>query len=316
MRAYSWSGHCRSRFEKNFRWSADLDPIRVSSNQPMTVDEEYGEDEQQHRLLIQSDDRRVKPFAAQKFIKRACNQWDIFYKNNRTNFFKDRHWCESEFPELLRANVRIFEIGCGVGNFILPQLERNPSCFVYGCDFSPRAIQMLRDNPAYDMQRSLAFVYDMTAVDSYRPTNGAGEAKEVRLLDLIAPNSVDIVTCLFMMSALTPEQMPACVRNIRSVLKPGTGVVILRDYAVLDMAQIRFHQQSDPKLIDQNLYLRQDGTLSYFFTEEFLCDLFKNEGFECIEVEFVRRTIVNRKEELLMKRRWIQAKFRLPNNRN
>jgi len=26
--------------------------------------------------------------------------WDMFYKRNQTNFFKDRHWTEREFGEL------------------------------------------------------------------------------------------------------------------------------------------------------------------------------------------------------------------------
>jgi methyltransferase-like protein 6 len=87
--------------------------------------------------------------------------------------------------------------------------------------------------------------------------------------------------------------------------------VIFRDYAELDTAQLRFHQQSEPKLIEENLYLRQDGTLSYFFNEDYLRSLFESEGFECTEIGCVRRTIVNRKQEISMQRKWIQAKFRL-----
>jgi methyltransferase-like protein 6 len=180
-------------------------------NQLDSLLREDQDNEQEYRQLIESDQRRVKPFFAQKFISTAGKQWDIFYKNNQTNFFKDRHWCKSEFPELQTSGTRIFEIGCGVGNFLLPQLERNSTCFMYGCDFSPRAIQMLKDCPKYDPQRSLAFVCDMS-VDYDR-----SDDSETGLLSYIQPQSIDIITCIFMMSALTPSQMPACVRNIKKV---------------------------------------------------------------------------------------------------
>lgn len=48
---------------------------------------------------------------------------DIFYKENKTNFFKDRHYLTAEFPELLicEKEKKIFcELGCGVGNALFP----------------------------------------------------------------------------------------------------------------------------------------------------------------------------------------------------
>ena len=29
--------------------------------------------------------------------------WDVFYKNNKDNFYKDRHYVKAEFKELARA---------------------------------------------------------------------------------------------------------------------------------------------------------------------------------------------------------------------
>ena len=40
----------------------------------------------------------------------------------------------------------LFEVGCGVGNFMFPLLEEDEtrSLFIYACDFSQRAIQFVK----------------------------------------------------------------------------------------------------------------------------------------------------------------------------
>ena len=34
----------------------------------------------------------IREYLQQKYEKEAKRNWDIFYKRNTTNFFKDRHW--------------------------------------------------------------------------------------------------------------------------------------------------------------------------------------------------------------------------------
>ena len=40
--------------------------------------------------------------------------------------------------------LTVLEVGCGVGNFIFPLIQDDPSIFFYACDFSPRAVQFVK----------------------------------------------------------------------------------------------------------------------------------------------------------------------------
>ncbi|XP_069683328.1 tRNA N(3)-methylcytidine methyltransferase METTL2 isoform X3 [Periplaneta americana] len=86
----------------------------------------------------------------------ASSYWDAFYGVHHNRFFKDRHWLFTEFPELApQQRSRVLEIGCGVGNTVFPilQYSADPELLVYCCDFSPAAIEILKENPEYDSKR-------------------------------------------------------------------------------------------------------------------------------------------------------------------
>jgi len=124
---------------------------------------------------LTSDRVLVSDFKQQKLETDAQKNWDLFYKRNTTNFFKDRHWTTREFDELKNCrevnyfariccsymfkfvwmSVALFfqsqgqklvllEAGCGVGNCIFPLLEEDLSIFIYACDFSPRAVEFVK----------------------------------------------------------------------------------------------------------------------------------------------------------------------------
>lgn len=46
-----------------------------------------------------------------EFEGKAARYWDIFYKHNSINFFKDRHWLDREFPEIRQTVSRVRELG-------------------------------------------------------------------------------------------------------------------------------------------------------------------------------------------------------------
>ncbi|KAL0171567.1 hypothetical protein M9458_031878, partial [Cirrhinus mrigala] len=49
---------------------------------------------------LRNDRVLVSDFKQQKLELEAQKNWDLFYKRNTTNFFKDRHWTTREFDEL------------------------------------------------------------------------------------------------------------------------------------------------------------------------------------------------------------------------
>ena len=126
------------------------------------------------------------------------------------------------------------------------------------------------------------------------------------ILKEIPAESIDIVICIFVLSALHPDTWSTAIENIHKILKPG-GRVLLRDYARYDLTQVRFKKQ---RLLQDNFYIRGDGTRVYFFTNQELETMFK--GFEVEQNVTDRRLLVNRAKKLKMFRMWVQAKFRKP----
>ncbi|XP_041962631.1 tRNA N(3)-methylcytidine methyltransferase METTL6 [Alosa sapidissima] len=271
-----------------------------------SVESHVKPDDSGSRILSQEeldklkDDRvLVSEFKQQKLEKDAQKNWDLFYKRNTTNFFKDRHWTTREFEELkacrefVSQKLVLLEAGCGVGNCIFPLLEEDLNIFVYACDFSPRAVEFVKQNSLYSPERCLAFQCDLTKDD---------------LQDNISAESVDAATLIFVLSAIHPDKMQQALVNLYMVLKPG-GVVLFRDYGLYDHAMLRF--KSGNKL-GENFYVRQDGTRSYFFSKEMLTKLFHDAGFETVVNEYVLRETVNKKEGLCVPRVFLQSKFRRP----
>ncbi|XP_076349217.1 tRNA N(3)-cytidine methyltransferase METTL6 isoform X1 [Tachypleus tridentatus] len=260
----------------------------------LTVEEVY---------KLSKDTNVVNDFKQKKLEKEAKKNWDLFYKRNETRFFKDRHWTTREFEELtsdyhIRNKIQdnqekkliLLEVGCGVGNLIFPLIEEKTNVFIYACDFSPRAVQYLKDHHSYDDTKCFAFLCDLT---------------QDNLAATIIPGSVDFVSMVFVLSAIHPEKMKAVLTNVHQVLKPG-GLVLFRDYGLYDQAMLRF---SSGHKLSENFYVRQDGTRAFYFSEEYLSRLFKNAGYEVVTNKYVTRETVNKKEGICVPRIFIQGKF-------
>ncbi|KAM7343197.1 tRNA N(3)-cytidine methyltransferase METTL6 [Cochliomyia hominivorax] len=268
-----------------------------------TTEKALTDDEKQK--LTEQNKRIIPEFKARQLEAQAQKHWDLFYKRNETRFFKDRRWTTREFQELIQEDDindntngcrKLLEVGCGVGNFVYPLMEELEALgqlnnYFYACDFSPRAVEFVRKNPKYDENKIKAFQCDLTTD---------------MLHEYIPANTLDIISMIFVLSAITPEKFDIVIKNLRKVLKPG-GIVLFRDYGRYDMAQLRF--KSGHK-IAENFYMRQDGTRSYYFAEQELAKLFKDNGFEIICNSYVHRRTLNVKEGIDVPRIFLQGKFK------
>jgi tRNAThr (cytosine32-N3)-methyltransferase len=248
-----------------------------------------------------------------RFNSDPAKWWNNFYKNNTANFFKDRKWLQQEFPILSEITkpdagpATLLEVGAGAGNTAFPILKsnQNPNLKIHACDFSKKAVEVIRENEAYDTKNIQADVWD-AASESLPPGLQEG--------------TVDVVLMIFIFSALSPSQWNQAVHNIYRVLKPG-GEILFRDYGRGDLAQVRFKKG---RYLEENFYIRGDGTRVYFFEKDELIKIWTGKGteddgggstgFEVVNLGVDRRLLVNRAKQLKMYRCWMQGRFRKQEN--
>ena len=256
-------------------------------------DFEWNEDLEKEALeIIKENSDNMESF--EEFIDTQNKNWEKFYKFNKTNFFKDRHYILEEFLELKndkRDKITLLDMGCGVGNSFYPLITRLPNLYVNAFDFSKRAVNMAKTHPMYEKEKHRINLYDLDLVK-----------------DEIPDKNNDYGILMFVLSAIKPEEHEKVIEKISKVINKG-GILYFRDYARYDMAQIRFAKRKKNRVGD-NLYMRKDKTLSYFFDKNEIENLFKKYGFSIVNSNLICRLIENRKEHKKMHRLWLQMKFK------
>mmetsp|Transcript_44569 Transcript_44569/g.112301 ORF Transcript_44569/g.112301 Transcript_44569/m.112301 type:complete len:293 (-) Transcript_44569:258-1136(-) len=233
-----------------------------------------------------------------RFLSDAPTFWDRHYTTQSTGGYKDRHYLLREFPELGAtqpdaSSTTVLEVGCGVGSSTFPLLEECPSLKFFSFDLSKVAIQNLMANEKYDPQRCKAFVLDIVQQD-ISPSD--------------VPEPVDLVLLIFVLGAISPDSMKLVACKLFKVLKPG-GKVLLRDHGSGDLSQKRLHTMHSHTGTSSSFWVRGEGTCAFYFSKEFVSDLFTSVGFEVEDIQLVERQVLNRKHDLTMERRFIQGKF-------
>ena len=114
-------------------------------------------------------------------------------------------------PPFDPTRPRVFlEVGCGAGNTSVPLLEVDPHAIVYCCDFSPRAVELVR-------KRRDALPPDQAA----RVHPSCATSPESRSLTTSPRGTVDVCTMVFVLSAVSPEKMSDALRNVSSTMRPN-----------------------------------------------------------------------------------------------
>ncbi|KAG8927134.1 hypothetical protein FRC02_008434 [Tulasnella sp. 418] len=191
--------------------------------------------------------------------------------------------------------ITILEVGCGAGNAVFPLLasNQNPELVLHACDFSKNAIRVVKSHPLYanpKVGKLHASVWDLSSQT---------------IPEGLSPSSVDIIVMVFVLSALHPNEWAQAVANVYTVgtesscvlatfhssilqlLKPN-GIILLRDYGRHDLTQLRF---KEGRMLDDNFYIRGDGTRVYFFELDELSKLFTGSDVPLTEDGPVVRTM-------------------------
>mmetsp|Transcript_2692 Transcript_2692/g.5026 ORF Transcript_2692/g.5026 Transcript_2692/m.5026 type:complete len:257 (+) Transcript_2692:107-877(+) len=220
----------------------------------------------------------------------------------------------------------IVEIGCGVGNTLLPLLELDPFFIdrdhvpgsdsiqtrrrlcIWGLDFSQVAIQLLQQDARYIQahhdKRAMSAIWDIT---QSRPRDIHPSLESCSNISLL----------LFCLSAISPDKMPTAAKNVADTLRPG-GTLLIRDYGRYDEAQLKLGR-SRGKCISENFYVKHDSTRVYYFELDDLERLFgpsssgdSGAGLICIEKKYIQRVYRNRSDGTERRRVWVQARYRKP----
>jgi methyltransferase-like protein 6 len=262
--------------------------------------------------------------------------WNRFYSRHQTNFFKDRHYLPKAFPQefataststsatpVKKIERTLVEIGCGVGNAMLPLLEEDSDdtvgvrWTVHGLDLSKVAIDYLQQEERFRQAvrhgRAHAHVCDISAtiiMSSLQP-----QSSQQSSLPHSCQGVADVTTLLFCLSAIAPGPLQIqAARNVARTLKPnGGGVLVVRDYGRFDEAQMKLGTSRNKQLQQHgdNFYRKQDGTKCYYFTLDDIRTLFEKEaGLTTLELQYLRRAYRNRSTNEVRRRVWVQARFR------
>ena len=233
-------------------------------------------------LLAQQAASRVSDADAATYHAHAAEYWDAFYSRHENRFFKDRRWLSLEFPELVAATeadappTTILEVGCGAGNTVFPLLSvnKNPGLRLIACDYAPQSVQVVKSHDLYRNPPAgscEAYVWDLsqgagrkscgwkdTQAEHGAPVSDIASSASYtasfdtsRLPPNVQPGTVDIVVLIFVLSALHPREWKAAADNVYQMLKPRSGLVLLRDYGRHDLPQLRFKKN---RMLDDNFY--------------------------------------------------------------
>jgi len=271
------------------------------------------------------------PHRHDKETTTASRSWEAFHGDvhDSGGFFKDRRYLVREFYELKTgrrqedtplkalpaASMDVLEVGCGTGNSCVPVLGANPLARLCACDFSASAVAIT----ASRAEKLLLEIDD-----------GDGDKGTRRFHAVVGdPVTTDLVPAseafqdpgcpgygaamlIFTLSAVAPEHQGLVMRRVAESLRPG-GFVAFRDYGNWDMAMLRF---PGTQRVSDRLYVRQDGTLAYFFELADLQALAEAAGLVVEELRWCRVANRNRRDGTQWRRIFVHATLRKPDGRS
>jgi SAM-dependent methyltransferase len=217
--------------------------------------------------------------------------------NAAARHYRERRYLPLAFPEAVSA-ARIVELGAGAGASLLPLL-RAGNATALATDVSPVAVRLCRE------------VADRA---------GVGGRVEAAVLDATDPGApaalagkrADVCLVIFTLGALDRAGQAAALATAAASVRP-CGRVLVRDHGALDVAHMRAPRAVDGAPVGSAaLHARQDGTLCFFFTPEYLTAAAETAGLIPVDVRWVTIAHPNRATGVVLKRVMVQGVFARP----
>lgn len=173
-------------------------------------------------------------------MKEPENPWEIYYRTSRANWKGSPY----ELPGLPEGG-RVLDIGCGTGSTLVRCLNRGWT--VTGMDISASAIERTEKRLRDRGLECTLLVGDITGIDDIGP--------------------FDLILCHYVLGALNIKSRKKASENIMKMMGERS-ILSFEDLAVGDVREGRGEN------FEENSYLKGNGIMQHFFTEDEVQDLF------------------------------------------
>lgn len=162
------------------------------------------------------------------------SHWDRFYRNNGSNFFRDRHWMDDGFPCLKAALTfpsTMLEIGCGTGAALLILLQRLPLLRAVGFDVSKAAVQCISSSAIDELGGRVVAALRLSAFQHSALPPAAIAASAISMIGAAEAKRSDVLLqCPHVASVLAADAARPDAHSIDSFAMPAAVKHLLQPW--------------------------------------------------------------------------------------
>lgn len=225
--------------------------------------------------------------------------WNSFFDSHEEGMiYKPRRYLIPEFSAYWEKETLegILEVGCGYGCACFPIMTKFPNKRYIATDYSAKALEIFSSKLS-TMDASIRERVDVELWDITEPPGPKIVEKSY---------GIGIVLSVFALSAVPPSHHLSCMERFKDLLSStnGEGYILFRDYGMFDMTMFRHRIR-----LEENLFARQDHTLCYYFSLEYLANIVTQCGLRVVELKYATVINRNRKTNEEMRRVFVHGVF-------
>eukprot|EP00769_Ergobibamus_cyprinoides_P000777 gnl/Ergobibamus_cyprinoides/1781.p1 GENE.gnl/Ergobibamus_cyprinoides/1781~~gnl/Ergobibamus_cyprinoides/1781.p1 ORF type:complete len:381 (+),score=103.61 gnl/Ergobibamus_cyprinoides/1781:51-1145(+) len=247
-------------------------------------------------------------------------------------------------PDGARRQVLLCDLGCGVGNTSFPLLEKSGGVFPELFDFSARSVEIVRARPRFDGARMTAAVLDATTphldpqlrgkydyvvlifvLSALYPGAVSQALRNAR--DLLKPGTGTILFYDYATGDYREQKFNRVAKDLGLGAKRARTATV--DQLIAEAEPLRPDGEKrsnsarpEPETTDagdipgdfasNTVFVRGERTLATYWEPDFLRAAAEAAGLAIRELRVRETTVVNRKTQEVMRRRFVLGKFKAP----